>query len=685
MNWAIAGLVYAGVYGVVVSMLADQPQLRLLVGNLALLLPPLAPCYVILRRRGQWIGRQGVFFGTIAAWAALWLIGQIGWAADELIWGAPLPWFSWHIILQLCGSALPLIALIAWPHKGTRTETSVTAAIDIAVLVFLTGFLYWSLIISPGMDPAHTNVALRSLATIGPSVRIAAVIGLLLAWRSAGKNAWAQTYLRLAMGMGLAFALLVGLSYATTHGTYQTGSLGDAGWMLPFWFAAWAAATAPASAVETRSITASPPQHASPVLLYVALLTVPFLGYGLHYIMPINDTVDRLRDVATSFTLVAGIALVMVRFRVEQRAVERANDRVRLLATACEHAGELIVITEGQRIEYANEAFLRALGYSFEELREMAPEQFVAAESRPDIGPLRERIRARHIVRSTTKMRRKDGTLFQAQWSAAPIVDSHGRIRYVVGVIRDMTEDMRLREQVVRSERLSAIGELVSGVAHEMNNPLQSIIGTLDVLLNQPTDPVTRSDLERARREAGRAGRIIRNLLTFARKSPEERLLVDLNEVVQSAVNVRAYELEIAGIKIREEYAPNLPLVLANREAIQQIVANLVVNAQQAMSPNGRGTLTVKTYIAAGHAALEVRDDGPGVAPHIRSRIFEPFVSTKPEVSGTGLGLSLSFGIANAHGGTLELVPTDAGACFRLMLPGAGFAGPSQISSSSST
>src|SRR5262249_2760027 len=208
---------------------------------------------------------------------------------------------------------------------------------------------------------------------------------------------------------------------------------------------------------------------------------------------------------------------------------------------------------------------------------------------------------------------------------------------------------------------------------------LQSIIGTLDVLLNQPTDPVTRTDLERARREAGRAGRIIRNLLTFARKWPDERLLVDLNEIVQAAINVRAYEREMGGNKTVEEYARTRPLSLANREAIQKIVATLVVNAQQAMSKNARGTLKVKTFVSGGHAALEVWDDGPGVAPHIRGRIFEPFVTTKSEVTGTGLGLSLSFGIANAHGGTLELVPTDAGACFRLMLPGAGFAGPSQL------
>lgn len=677
MNWAVAGLVYAAAYAAIATALGGSPHARLLFGNAALLLPPFAPLIVIARRRRDWQGRQNVFFAAIATWAALWLVGQVGWAVDEVFRATALPWFRWHIMLQLCGSAIPLLAIAAWPHRGARPETAVTAAIDIAVLVFLTGFLYWSLIIAPGTDAANTAFALRSLAFIGPSVRAACVIGLVLAAIAAGKSAWAVVYQRLAAGMILAFLVLLLLSFATLRGSYQTGSPSDVGWMLPFWFAAWAAATAPASAPETRSIVDAAPRHASPLLLYAGLLAVAILGYGLRYIVPLGDAVDRLRDLATAFTLVAGIALVMVRLRVEQRAVDRANDQVRLLATACESAGELILVAEGRRIAYANDAFCRAMGYSRDELARSSPEQFVAPESQDEIAIVRARLRARHAVRATTRMLRKDGTTFPASWSAAPIVDAQGRVQYVVGVIRDMTDDMRLREQVVRGERLSAIGELVSGVAHEMNNPLQSIIGTLDVLLSQPVDPVTRADLERARREAGRTGRIIRNLLTFARKSPDERLLVDLNEVVQSVVNVRAYELELANIRIREEYAANLPLVLANREGIQQIAANLIVNAQQAMS--GGGTLAVRTYLNKGHAALEVTDDGPGVAPHIANRIFEPFVTTRPEVSGTGLGLSLSFGIAHAHGGTLELVPTDVGACFRLMLPGAGFPGPAPL------
>jgi signal transduction histidine kinase len=118
---------------------------------------------------------------------------------------------------------------------------------------------------------------------------------------------------------------------------------------------------------------------------------------------------------------------------------------------------------------------------------------------------------------------------------------------------------------------------------------------------------------------------------------------------------------------------------MANREEIQQVVAHLIINAHHAMaSAHGSGTLRVRTYLLDGHAALEISDDGPGVARDVAPRIFEPFVTTKSAVSGIGFGLSLSFGIATAHGGKLELVPSDVGATFRLLLPGAGFAGPVQ-------
>jgi len=672
------GLLYAGVYAAIVVALADREAARLTIGNIGLLLPPLAPLVVLVRRRGEWRGRQAVFWGAIGAWAALWFFGRIFWASDELFRSTPLPWFKWHILPQLCGSALPLIALVAWPHRAAAAETAITVVLDVAVLVFLTGFLYWSLIIAPGTDPSQSSFALRMLAIIGPLVRLSAVIALLLAAVAAGKGPWATVYQRLALGLGLAFVVLVVLSLATVRGDYRTGSVTDVGWILPFFFAAWAAATSPASPPPPRIAAAWSTVHSSPVPLFAALLIVTVVGYSARYLMPLGPPVDQLRELATALTLVCGGALVMIRLRVEQRTAEQANQRVRLLATAAEQAGELIIIVgPDNRIEYANEAFCRATGYSHEELNSLSPTALVAEESRADIPAANERLKARQVVRAAVVLARKDGSTFHSACAAAPIVDAGGRVTHFVAVIRDITDELRLREQLVRAERLSALGEFVSGVAHEINNPLQSVIGTLELLLDQPHDPAIRVDIERTRFEAGRAGRIVRNLLTFVKRSSNERLLGDLNEMVKSTVSVRAYELEMAGIAMREEYAPLLPLVLANREEIQQVILHLVINAQQAMAAApGPRVLSIRTFLAGRDAVLEVRDTGPGVPTDVAGRIFEPFFTTKTTGGGSGLGLSLSLGIANAHRGTLDLLPTESGCCFRLTLPGAGFPGP---------
>ena len=136
----------------------------------------------------------------------------------------------------------------------------------------------------------------------------------------------------------------------------------------------------------------------------------------------------------------------------------------------------------------------------------------------------------------------------------------------------------------------------------------------------------------------------------------------------------------MAGIQIREEYAPMLPLVLANREEIQQVILNLVMNAQQAMSnPGGSRVLSVRTFMTGADAVLEVRDTGPGIPTELAGKVFEPFFTTKSAGAGPGLGLSLSLGIANAHQGQLELVDGGSGCCFRLTLPGSGFPGPASV------
>ena len=207
MIWAIAGAIYAAVYVVLVSVVADA-HARLLAGNLALLLPPLAPLAVVVARRRQWIGRDAVYAWAVLAWALLWLIGQCGWFVDEVLRATPLPWLKWHLLLQVCGSVLPLISLVARPHRREPHETAITSALDIIMLVVLAGFVCWSLIIAPGTEPNQSSAALGALAIVGPIVPFAAMVGLLWASSDARGTEWADVYRRMGLGFVIAFKLI---------------------------------------------------------------------------------------------------------------------------------------------------------------------------------------------------------------------------------------------------------------------------------------------------------------------------------------------------------------------------------------------------------------------------------------------------------------------------------------------
>ena len=243
-----------------------------------------------------------------------------------------------------------------------------------------------------------------------------------------------------------------------------------------------------------------------------------------------------------------------------------------------------------------------------------------------------------------------------------------------MGVVHDLTEELRLRDLMVRHERLSAIGEVVSGVAHEISNPLQSVMGLVELVQQGHLDADARAYVDRMHAEVDRAGRIIRGLHVFVRRAPYDREPIDLNETARRAVGLRRHTLERHGIRVEDQCAPTLPTVFATRDDLQQVVWQLVVNAEEAMIQGGGTVLTLRTAAdpASENVVLELANDGPGIPPHLADRIFEPFFSTKEVGKGQGLGLSVAFGIVAAHGGSLELVPSERGACFRVTLPTTG-------------
>jgi PAS domain S-box-containing protein len=244
----------------------------------------------------------------------------------------------------------------------------------------------------------------------------------------------------------------------------------------------------------------------------------------------------------------------------------------------------------------------------------------------------------------------------------------------IVVMVEDVTEQQALETQLVQSEKLAAVGQLVSGVAHELNNPLTSIAGLSEFLLEQKElGKKDRGHLQVIQEQAERAGRIVRNLLTFARKGGAERVPVDLNDVIRRTLSLTSYDLKLKDIQVERELSGALPDVFGDRHGLQQVVLNLVTNAAHAVAENPRERpreITVSTWFD-GQVHLRVADSGPGIPDEIVQSVFTPFFTTKEPGKGTGLGLSITYSIVESHGGQITLEPRTArgGAAFRVDLP----------------
>src|SRR5213594_1827141 len=244
----------------------------------------------------------------------------------------------------------------------------------------------------------------------------------------------------------------------------------------------------------------------------------------------------------------------------------------------------------------------------------------------------------------------------------------------IVVMVEDVTEQQALETQLMQSEKLAAVGQLVSGVAHELNNPLTSIAGLSEFLLEQKElGKKDRGHLQVIQEQAERAGRIVRNLLTFARKGSGEQQPVDLNDVIRRTLSLTSYDMKLNDITVTRELSGALPEVMGDRHGLQQVVLNLITNAAQAVGENPRErarAITVSTWFD-GQVHLRVADTGPGIPEQVLQSVFTPFFTTKEPGKGTGLGLSITYSIVESHGGQITLEPRGprGGAAFRVDLP----------------
>jgi PAS domain S-box-containing protein len=370
---------------------------------------------------------------------------------------------------------------------------------------------------------------------------------------------------------------------------------------------------------------------------------------------------------------------------VTEDALRESEERYRSLIARAFY-GIYRSTPEGRLLE-VNAALVKMLGYD-------SPEELMSVELASLYADPADRVRIIEAAQrgegfpESMQLRwlTRDRTPITVRSTAQPRFRADGTIEYFEGIVEDVTDRLRQEEMLRRSERMAGLGTTLAGVAHELNNPLTAVIGFAQIMAKTPRDDDDRVGLETIHREAMRAARIVKDLLTFTRKQDGTRVEpIDVNAVVEYILSTRRYALETRGVRCILNLDPSLPPVAADRSQIEQVLLNLLVNAEQALTPTldapasetsentdgtPRGAIGISTERSDNEIVLQISDTGCGISPEDLSRIWDPFWTTKPEGEGTGLGLSVVHGIVSAHGGTIEVTSDlGGGTTFMIRLP----------------
>jgi PAS domain S-box-containing protein len=321
-----------------------------------------------------------------------------------------------------------------------------------------------------------------------------------------------------------------------------------------------------------------------------------------------------------------------------------------------------------------NPAMWRMYGYADEELTALPAHH----QARPvyDMEFLRKVASGVCVHMEVTELRR-DGAALEIEVHGIPM-QYQGK-PHVLTIARDITEKKRSalelagqREAVYQREKLAALGALLAGVAHELNNPLTVVVARA-VILEELGEPSTRNAAMRIRVAADRCARIVRTFLAMVRQQTPEHSPTAINEVISAALDIAAYALRTSSVEVALDLATDIPLILADADQLHQVMLNLIINAQQALleqTPPRRLRLISQFNAVARRVHVTLGDNGPGIPPLLRARIFEPYFTTKPTGIGTGVGLAVSLGIIKAHGGKLTVdCPAEGGTIFNIVLP----------------
>jgi len=360
---------------------------------------------------------------------------------------------------------------------------------------------------------------------------------------------------------------------------------------------------------------------------------------------------SAVRDVHNKVTQFRGLMLDITDLKAYQAELQRERD---FSGKILNNTQSLILVADTAGVvSYANRRWAD-MGYEQKQVLGVPMENLVAPARRQAFKDAFLAILGGHQVDNLDlQVLRGDGRVGQFSVNLSPMRDEQGAVTSIVVVMSDITDAATLQAKLMHAEKMAAVGQLVSGVAHEVNNPLTAILGFADLLMeNEELPESARKDLRVILQEAQRTKQIVQNLLSFARQMPPQRRPVELNSILRRTVQLRSYDFQSHGVEVVEDLDQSLPYVIGDSQQLQQVFLNIMNNAYDAVKETARPPrIEVKTVHSQNTVEVAFRDNGPGIS--FPDRIFDPFFTTKEVGKGTGLGLSICYGIVREHGGEI--------------------------------
>jgi PAS domain S-box-containing protein len=364
------------------------------------------------------------------------------------------------------------------------------------------------------------------------------------------------------------------------------------------------------------------------------------------------QNITAVRDAQGRIAQIRGLMLDVTEQKSFQSQLQRERDfNQKILNTT---QSMILVLDTAGLISYANRRCYEA-GYREDELIGHRLVDWVEPSHRKDFeAALETTANGQQVENLELQVRRSDESMGHFSISLSPMRDEQSAVNNLVVVMTDITDAVLLQAKLAHSERMATIGRLVSGVAHEVNNPLAAILGFTDLLLENPEVPVSaREDLQIILQETQRTKDIVQDLLSFARQRPVQREPVQVNTVLRQTIKLRSYDFASHGVEVTEEFDETLGPALGDAQQLQQVFLNILNNAYDAVQETGRrGRIAIRTERDGNSVQVVVTDNGTGIADP--QHIFDPFYTTKQPGKGTGLGLSICYGIVRAHGGEIQ-------------------------------